>query len=244
MNMGRGAAGYDSDLTNLRLLHLADSALPTGALAHSFGLESLAAQELLTTGNLGEFLRGWIEECGILETVFCREAFRVPMEKTSKARERWAELNALLSARKPGRESRQGSLTLGRNFLFTAMAIAELPGLSDILTTAKRESEVRRAGAHYCLAFGIVAGVLGFDEHRTALTFLHQSVASMISGCQRLLPLGQTEAARILWNLKPQMVDAAERSASRSCHDAWSFAPLLEWSAMEHAALSTRLFIS
>ncbi len=244
MNTDRDAASDNSDLTDLRLLHLADSALPIGALAHSFGLESLVAVGLLTTGNLEEFLRGWLSEAGMLEAVFCSEAFRIPKADLTRARERWAEINALLSARKLARESRQGSLTLGRNFLFTAMALAEIPLLGEIVATPERESNWRRTDAHYCLAFGIVAGMLGFDGHRTVLTFLHQSVASMISGCQRLLALGQTEAARILWNLKSLIVEAVERSAACSCDDVCSFTPLLDWGGAEHPALSTRLFIS
>lgn len=244
MNTDRNEAWHDSDVANLRLLHLADSALPIGALAHSFGVESLAAGGLLVTGNLEDFLRGWLAENGILEAVFCREAFRVPIAGISRAREQWAKLNSLLSARKLARESRVGSLTLGRNFLFTAMAVAELSLLREILATPEGASDLRRKGAHYCLAFGIVAGMLGFAEHRTVLTFLHQSVASIISGCQRLLPLGQTEAARILWNLKPLVVETAELSAAYGCQDACSFMPLLEWGGMEHPALSTRLFIS
>jgi urease accessory protein len=244
MNAGHNATRHNSDIADLRLLHLADSALPIGALAHSFGLESLAAEGLLTASNLDEFLRGWLPENGVLEAVFCREAFRIPIEGLMRARERWAELNMLLSARKPARESRLGSLTLGRNFLFTAMAIAELSLLGEITAVPEGASDLRRKGAHYCLAFGIVAGMLGFDEHRTVTTLLHQSAASMISVCQRLLPLGQTQAARILWNLKPLVVETAERSAACGSRDASSFMPLLEWGGMEHPALSTRLFIS
>ncbi len=244
MSTDRNAANANSDLTDLRLLHLADSALPIGALAHSFGLESLAAGGLLTTQNLDEFLRGCLAESGFLEAVFCREAHRVFWAELSRAKKRWAELNTLLSARKPARESRLGSLTLGRNFLSTVTAVAELPRLAQILGTSEDGSDLRRTGAHYCLAFGIVAGALGFDEHRTVVTFLHQSVASMVSGCQRLLPLGQTQAARILWNLKPSIVEVGERSAAYGCQNACSFMPLLEWGGMEHSALSTRLFIS
>jgi urease accessory protein len=47
----------DSELAELRLLHLADSALPIGGLAHSFGLESLVSAGLLEVGELPEFLR-------------------------------------------------------------------------------------------------------------------------------------------------------------------------------------------
>lgn len=246
-NTDRIVVGSAPHLTDLRFLHLADSALPIGALAHSFGLETLAAEGLLVAGNLQIFLQGWIAETGTLEAVFCRESFRLAGGSAETiSRERWLEINYILSARKTARESRIGSLTLGRNFLSTVMALNELPSLGKLLSLNEdeHEPELRRGAAHYCLAFGLVAGLLGFDERRTVLTYLHQSISSMISSCQRLLPLGQTEAARILWNLKPLIVEAAELSAAYGCDDAFSFMPLLDWGAMEHPALSTRLFVS
>ncbi len=74
--------GYEGDLGRselgeLRLLHLADSALPIGGLAHSFGLELLVAAELVGVRELPEFLRGFLEEAGFLEAVFCRAGFRL-----------------------------------------------------------------------------------------------------------------------------------------------------------------------
>ncbi len=56
--------------------------------------------------------------------------------------------------------------------------------------------------------------------------------------------MGQSEATRILWNLKPAMIEAAARSRAGSIDDVCCFTPLLDWGAMEHPALTTRLFIS
>jgi urease accessory protein len=94
------------------------------------------------------------------------------------------------------------------------------------------------------VAFGLVGGVLGFAEDRAVLAYLHQSVASLVSACQRLLPLGQSAATRILWNLKPAILETANRSATCAVDDVCCFMPLLDWGAMEHPALRTRLFIS
>ncbi|MGA2428145.1 MAG: urease accessory UreF family protein, partial [Candidatus Acidiferrum sp.] len=86
--------------------------------------------------------------------------------------------------------------------------------------------------------------VLEFEEDRTVLAFLHACAASLVSACQRLLPLGQNAATRILWELKPAVVETMKRSAECAVEDAACFLPLLDWGAMEHPALATRLFIS
>jgi urease accessory protein len=231
-----------ADLADLRLLHLADSALPIGALAHSFGLESLTSCELLTTRDLPDFLQTYLEEAGKMEAVFCGAAFRLPAAAKSENDfvARWLALNNQLSARKPARESRTGSASLGGNFLQVVMNLADLPLAHSAFDASKRSAGLM----HHSTAFGLACSLLGFEEDRAVLVYLHQSVASMVSSCQRLLPLGQSEAARILWTLKPAIIDAVNRSAATALDDACCFMPLLDWGAMEHPALSTRLFIS
>src|SRR5271170_2399356 len=127
-----------AELSYLRLLHLADSALPIGALAHSFGLESLVAQGL-STEDLPDFLRGFLEEAGMMEAVFCREAFSLAkFQPEIFPMERWLEINDKLSALKPARESRASSASLGQNFLMAVSALGEFPVLQEALKAAKR----------------------------------------------------------------------------------------------------------
>lgn len=236
------ALNSPEELADLRLLHLADTALPIGSLAHSLGLESLVAAEILGVNGLFDFLRGYLQEAGGMEAVFCRAAFRLAADASRGfGVERWLELNVRLGALKPARESRAGSASLGRNFLATVLALGEAPVLREAFESARKPPVT---AVHHSLAFGLVAGALGFDEERAVLAYLHQSAANLVSACQRLLPLGQTDAARILWNLKPVMIEAAQRSAASDPEAVACFTPLLDWGAMEHPALSTRLFVS
>ena len=234
-------AATSDDLTHLRLLHLADSALPIGALAHSFGLESLVAAEMLKASDLSDFLRGYLQEAGVLEAVACREASKVvePNQQNFCAA-RWIEINDTLSAVKPARESRSASAALGRNFLQAALALGDFP----ILREARETSLASMSLIHHAAAFGLVSAVFGFNENRAVLAYLHQMTAGLVSACQRLLPIGQNEATRILWNLKPAIVEASTFSATCSLDSVSCFMPLLDWGAMEHPALGTRLFIS
>jgi urease accessory protein len=232
------SANVVSDLALLRLMHLADSALPIGSLAHSFGVESLVDQGLLTSNNLGEFLQGFLQEAGFVEAVFCRHGFALGSSLWSV--ERWLKLNEEMSARKVARESRAGSASLGKNFLSAVNTLRDFPTIQAALISSKQ------AGAliHHAPAFGLAAAMLGFDESNAVLAFLHQSVTALISSCQRLLPLGQSAATRLLWELKPTLLETAKHSRNRSLDEAYSFMPLLDWGAMEHPALTTRLFVS
>jgi urease accessory protein len=206
----------------LKLMQLADSALPVGSAAHSFGLETLVAEELLAADSLPSFLRGCLQETGILEAAFCRAAHRFGGTG-------WTALNQQLSARKPAQESRAASLTLGRRFLqlFLALEGGPDPG----------------GEAHYATAFGYASRLLGVGEELAAACYLQQTVNGMVSACQRLVPLGQQYASRLLWELKPAILEAAQASCAADV-EMTAFTPLVEIASMRHMDLGTRLFIS
>jgi urease accessory protein len=199
----------------LRLLHLADSALPIGGAAHSFGLETLADEEDLKPADVQTFLTGYLQEGGALEAAFVRRAWR------------GGDLQALseeLSARKPARESREASLKLGRRFADLVNGMVDRPLLDGNL--------------HYCIAFGAAGAGFGIPMDALAAAYLNQSIAALVSACQRLMPLGQSAASKILWNLKPAIARAA------LAEEVFCFSPHLELASMRHRCLETRLFIS
>jgi urease accessory protein len=214
----------------LRLQQFADSALPIGGAAHSFGLESLADAELLSTDNLQAFLEDYIQEVGVLEGAYCAQSAREPDLAA------WFGWNLELAARKPARESREASAAMGKRFLDLAARLTE----SDIL----REAAERAGEVHLAPCFGLAAGVMSVDPALAAASFLQQSLTTLISCCQRLLPLGQTRAHEILWNLKPAIADAARVASHAIPHDVFCFAPLLDLASARHPRLHTRLFIS
>src|SRR5258708_3592996 len=206
----------------LWLLQLSDTALPIGALSHSFGVESLTVEESLSADGLEAFLSEYLEEVGSFEIHFCGAAYRLGIAGRDRFPiERWLDLNVQFSAFKLARESRSASATLG--------------------AAQQTETDI-----HHCAAFGLAGAALGIDEESTLLAYCHQALANLISSCQRLLPLGQTQATRMLWELKPLLVELVRRARENDfdVDQAACFAPLVEVGSMRHPALPTRLFIS
>jgi urease accessory protein len=201
----------------LELLQLADSALPIGAAAHSFGLETLVEDGVLRPEDLTEFLCGHLQETGVLEANFVRRAWQAH-DPVSLSHE--------FEARRPARESREAAFKMGRRFteLFHSLTGAAIaPGLP------------------YPIAFGVAGFLLGIEQESVVLAYLQQSVTGLVSACQRLMPLGQVAASRLIWDLRPAIADAQFHSEGLevSC-----FTPLPELGSMRHSFLETRLFIS
>ncbi len=210
----------------LRLLQLADSALPVGGLAHSFGLETLIEEQDLALNDLFSFLKDLLSETFLLDAVFCRHAHRRAQQSQPID-----DLNIRLSALKLARESREASLALGRRFC------ALLTGLEPGIT-------IPHEPTHFVIAFGYVGGALGFAAEETVAAYLQQSLTSVISVCQRLLRLGQLEAAQMNWDLKPWIAQTSARSSHLALDQVNSFAHLPELGSMRHPLLPTRLFVS
>jgi urease accessory protein len=215
----------------LQLQQLADSAIPIGGAAHSFGLESLVDSRHLNVENLAAFLGNYLSESGVLEAAYCAASCGAGVCE-------WLELNAELGARKVARESRDASATMGRRFLRLAASVSGEQRLMDT-SEAAVECEV-----HLACCFGFVAGVLGIDASTAAAAYLQQSMTALVSACQRLLPLGQTQAHQILWNLKPSILCAVEQGVASVPAEISCFTPLLDLASARHATLYTRLFMS
>ncbi|MBE3567685.1 MAG: hypothetical protein IMW90_18365 [Thermogemmatispora sp.] len=227
----------------LQLLQLCDSALPVGGSAHSFGLETLVAEELLTVETLEEFLRAYLTEAGLLEGVFFGRGWRLAaLSAPEELVLRWRALNAELSALKLARESRQASIMMGRRLLHLVQG-----WFSDERLTSVQQVALREDGAsHYALAAGLLCGLLGIEERAALAAFLHQQLAAVLAACQRLLPLGQRRAMLLLWQLKPVLLAVTEQA--RDClergEEPWQWTPLVELGSLRHPYLETRLFIS
>jgi urease accessory protein len=232
-------------LAFLRLLQLADSALPIGTAAHSFGLETLVETEWLKVENLEAFFHSYLEETGLLECSFCHMGYRLAEQLTTEMVEQcssqWLSLNARLSAFKTARESRQASVALGRRLLQLTLGLDIHPLLSRLALDARAAA----IDTHHSVAFGLIGGLLGASETGTGQAYLQQSMAGLVSACQRLLPLGQSQASQVLWRLHTTIQTVVERSkAAATDNDIPCFTPLLDLGSMRHPALTTRLFIS
>jgi urease accessory protein len=227
----------------LQLLQLADSALPIGSTAHSFGLETITIEDNLQVEQLEAFLQDYLTANGELESVFCRLGHRlVAIDDSEQFIVQWLDLNVRLSAFKMARENRAASATLGRRLLQIVLGMEEAPRLQQALQAAKRE----HLDIHYSIAFGLVGATLMIDETTTVLAYLQQSLSGLLSICQRLLPLGQHQASGIAWRLKTTLADIAETSIQSAQHPEklTLFTPLLDIGGMRHPILTTRLFIS
>jgi urease accessory protein len=228
-----------TDQALLRLLQLTDSAFPTGAFAHSFGLETYVARRIVRTATTLEAFvtHTLLHAIAPSDGVACVAVYR--------AEDAWLdvtqELDRRLSAMKTVSEFREASRMLGRRYLRTVVPLFSLPRATSYLAAI----EANTLHGHLSLAYGLVCRDLELPLQPALMAWLRQSCAALVSAGVRLIPLGQTEGQVVLTHLGAAILDAVELALGREVKDLASFVPGQELAGMMHRdVLTTRLYIS
>ncbi|KHL01001.1 urease accessory protein UreF [Sinomonas humi] len=221
------------------LLQLTDSALPTGAFSHSFGLEAyLESGEVRDEATLLAWLEGFLAtQLTHTDAVAIRRAHVAShAEDIAQIEALDAELTALLIPV----QIRAASLKMGRRLL--EIARDAFPSrIVEEYSTAVAEGGCR---GHYTIAFALAGGGQGLDEETLVEAYLYSTLTSLAYNAVRAIPLGQLAGQRVLATLRTKVPAAVVRSRAADPRHFGAAAPALEIHQMQHEHQRARLFMS
>ena len=220
----------------LGLLQVSDTAFPTGAFAHSMGLEAFYdAGELRDAKDLRRFVRLTLDSLSTSDCVALRTAYAAD---SIEALER---VDQLLAATKLTRELREASATTGRRFLASVEALGVE---SRRLEEFTGRVQCGNFPGNLAVGFGIAVPVLGVGLSDAIHAYLYSGVASLVAAGQKLIPLGGSAAQRVLYELHGKIVEAVGKSERPGPEDMYAFAPTIDVRSMLHERQRVRLYIS
>lgn len=149
-------------------------------------------------------------------------------------------LDEEIDALKKVPESVAASRQMGRQTLRVAARLSPHPMLNDF----EQAVEQGRAFGHHPVVLGLIGGVFHLPERETVAAFFFGTASLLVGAATRLVPLGQLEAQKLLFELRPLLDALTEEVLVSDGHFLHGFAPLWEIACAHHASLSPRLFRS
>jgi urease accessory protein len=214
------------------LWQLADSGFPTGAFAHSAGLEAAWRQGGLKSEDIRQFCIDSMHQIGMQTGAFVAAACRDPL--------RIGELDALYHATCVNHVARRASTLQGRAMLLAAGRAFNLPQVAPL----QAANAVGTLHAHFGPIFGGVCGMLNIDPLSAVRLMLFNSARQSLSAAVRLGIIGTLETLPMLHAMGQQISQAALEALQRLPEDAAMPCPLLDLWQSGHDRLYSRLFQS
>ena len=222
----------------LMLLQWMDSAFPTGAFAHSGGLETYAqADAVRTARDLAALIAVKLENAAHTDLIVVHSA----MSAYAKADfAQIAYLDSLCAASKPAKETRDASEKIGRRMLASVLNVQPDARLSEYRARIERGE----CSGNHAVAHGLACAALGLDARSALLAFGYGLAANQTAASLKLISIGQTQAQAVLGACGSAIAEVVEAALGRTLDDFGGFAPGLDIRAMQHEGLFQRLFIS
>lgn len=246
------ATGQPLSAEHGRLLVLADSAFPTGAFAHSWGLEWAVRRGWVTGAHdLFDWIRDALhfgvaplEGLAVARTArFLAEDESVGRALTRRCVVRSVRLSDEVASFLPSREARTAGAQLGRSLLNAAgsafPAVRESVLHRELVQSARRNDE----RVQIPVAWGFAGGMLGIETAALVQAYLLNTVRQWAQVAMRTIPIGQSAALDLTGRLLDDTV-ALAGEAARSRRPLASLTPGWDLAVAGHAELDARYFRS
>ena len=242
----------------LPLAQLCDSALPTGAFSHSFGLETYICEGVVD--DEASFV-SWLRALVSTQLTFS-EGLGLRLAFEAVAADDWeaiAHLDALLVAQAVPIQVRRAGVTMGRRMLTIARLALEgtdggrllsrYAALIDTGVTGNAGDTGGTKGSGGCRSHpAIVLAIAGYalEAPAAAVTaaYLQSSVISLTQNAVRAIPLGQDAGQRAIASVRGDVRAAVRRIGGLDEMDLGAAAPGIEISQMRHERQRARMFMS
>ncbi|MDO7875047.1 urease accessory UreF family protein [Hymenobacter sp. ASUV-10] len=215
-----------------RLLHLVDSAIPTGSFAYSYGLESSISLDLVRDDTgLRNYLYAYLQQAGSFELPFITSCFQT-------------ELSALLpiaedyDAQLLVPNLHRASAVQGRTWLRLLNSFypeANLPEISEWFAA-------QELPPHFTLVFALALQCTGYALAEVQTMYLHMLLRDQLSAAIRLGLLGPLEGHRLQHDFYAVFEHVLAGQEGKEYGEATRSAFLLEVAQVLHEDLYTKLF--
>lgn len=239
LNSHSNTADTLTDFSLLQLFQIHDSGFPIGSYTHSYGMETYIQNDLIQTKEaLIDYCTSYLFQNLVRgDVILIQEAYMATKEKDL---DRLLELEELCGAMKLAKESRDASVSVGRQFIRTISPLQEDPFLAEW----KARIDDQSIKGHYAILYGIYSAVTGTSKRHAVLTFMYATLSGLIQNAVRSVPFGQNTGVQAMHKLIGPITEATELVSTLGLADISNNALGVELASMQHEYLFSRLFIS
>lgn len=229
----------NTNVSFLHLLQIHDSGFPTGAFAHSFGMETYIQNNIISTvDDLKLFCESYIKNnLASTDALIVKKAYELSLTNDLAG---LIELERICNGVKLSSESRKSSSMLGRQFMNMISQLHDF----ELLKQWNDKLDNNEIQGHYAVIYGLYTALLGIKKHVSIGTFLYSSIVTLVQNAVRSVPLGQKGGIETTFSLLPLIEEVTNGVIQKDIEDINTNAIGFEIASMKHEFLYTRLFIS